>query len=109
MKTVTQITLLSGVSAAGAGAEIGNGSGESFVFAVAPGAFTAEIKAQGYLGGNWYDLIVVNLSDGTTAAVVTAAGAYTVPCAYGFEKLRLYVSAYTVGTITAVGRTCRTN
>lgn len=108
MKPVSQFTFLSSASATGAGAELGNGSGEALVFAVS-GTFSAEITAQGYLGGAWYDLMVVDLSDGMTASNVTEAGAYTVPCAYGFEKLRLNVTSYTSGSVTAVGRMCRTN
>ncbi|MBO5971167.1 MAG: hypothetical protein J6S14_22055 [Clostridia bacterium] len=108
MIPVEHFDLLKTASATGEGASMPISSGEALVVAVS-GTFTATIKAQGYLGGEWNDVCVVKLSDGSSAESISASGAYAIPCAYGFEAIRLNVTAYTSGEISATAKLCRTN
>lgn len=98
-----KITFLNEADETGASDAVTNEQGGSLTVQVS-GTFTATIKAQGQLGGVWNDLGVVNLSSLEPAESIEAAGLYAIAGVEGCEALRLNVTSYTSGEITATGR-----
>ena len=91
LRTLDKKTLLSSVSASGAGSAFGSERTKGWTFVIATesaGAATIDIEA--YIGGAWF---VVHSQD------VTTTGAFMIRDDHGhYEKLRANVSSYTAGT-----------
>jgi len=93
-------------SAAGA---VGNGAamdvgGLALVAVQVTGTFSATITFEGTIDGtNWVSLLARDVASGAAATTATAAGIYQVPCS-GLSQIRARISAYTSGSVTAVGR-----
>jgi hypothetical protein len=91
LRTLDKKTLLSSVSASGAGSafSVERSKGWTFVIATeSAGAATVDIEA--YIGGAWH---VVHSQD------VTTTGSFMIRDDHGhYEKIRANVSAYTAGT-----------
>ena len=95
-------TLLNSATSTGAGEAEVMGY-ESATVAIS-GTFVAEIKIQGKLGDEWYDLAVVNCSTLDYSESITAAGLYAVVGADKCQAIRANVTSYTSGEINAIGR-----
>lgn len=65
---------------------------------------TAEItfEAQHIVGGSWSAILATNLSSGDEATTADASGSYRIQTA-ALYAIRARISAYTDGTVTAVG------
>lgn len=93
-------------SAAGA---TGNGTafdvaGLALVTVQVTGTFVGTVTFEGTIdGSNWIAILARSVVDGATATTATAPGIYQLPVA-GLEQVRARVSAYTSGSITAIGR-----
>lgn len=61
-------------------------------------AFSATVKCQGtWDNATWTDLLIVNMSDGTTASSITATGAYRVDVG-GVPRFRWNVTGFSSAT-----------
>lgn len=70
------------------------------------GTFVGKLAVNGTQAGVDSQIAVIDLSDFTFKSNITAAGMYSVPCAYGYEKISVTISEYTSGAITVTGRLC---
>ncbi len=74
----------------------------SSVTVVTTGTWTATIKpAVSVNGSTWVDTTFMNPADGSSVASITSNGSYMVMRTPGFPYVRVYISAYTSGTVTA--------
>lgn len=104
MLEVTQFIFHDEATSSAAGATLYNGKGSSLTVVV-NGSFEGEITPQGSLGGNWYDLMAVDLGSLDTVDKLTASGSYAIAGVDGFEKIRMNLTL-TSGTVTVHGRLC---
>lgn len=68
------------------------------------GTFVATIVVEGGIDDTWYQLAVIDLKTLDTATTITTAGTYAVAGVGGFESIRVGVSEFTSGKITAIGK-----
>lgn len=100
---VIQTTMQNGVSATGNGTVL-NTSNQSFSVIDVQGTFVATVTFEATIDGtNFFAIPVVRISDGTLSTTTTSAGQFAFRCA-GYQSVRARVSAYTSGSITAIGR-----
>lgn len=106
MLQIIQFNFLTEAEAATTGEEMANEQGGILTLAVSGTFEGANVSVQGQLGGEWYNVAVVKLSDLTTAEAITAAGSYSVAGVEGFEKIRTNLTEITSGSVTIIGRLC---
>ena len=105
MLEIKQSLLLDAADSTGEGTAVYNDQGGTIAVAIS-GTFVATIKAEGCLGGNWYDLTVVDCSTLDLLTEMESAGLYALVGVEGCEKVRLNVTSYTSGEVTALARFC---
>lgn len=105
MTVLENFTFFNGATATGNSPVLVNTRGDALTLMVS-GTFVGTIVVKGGLESAEATITVIDMSDFSFADSITKAGAFTVPSAYGYDKISLTISSYTSGSITVVGRLC---